>query len=279
LDRLAWRQDLLGTGALASVNEPLARAPGHESLDNEQVAEAFERVSAYPPMWLLRAYVVRKALALTTSGEAADLGCGGGRLAVDLARRCPKLRVTGIDRSTRMIELARARAAGAGLTSRTVFREADACSLPFIDGSVDLIVSSLSLHHWSRPLAALDGICRVLRRPDPLRGRLGGAFVLFDLRRDLALPSRLLLSFATHVVVPSVLRSIGEPLASSRAAYTPDEAIDLASRSRLTGWRVTSGPFWLTIEGRITSSACGVAAEVVPSRRPMRPAALAQGLD
>jgi ubiquinone/menaquinone biosynthesis C-methylase UbiE len=261
------------------MTERLPCAPGRESLDDEQVAEAFERVAASPQMWLLRSYVVRKALALTTSGEAADLGCGGGRLAVELARRCPRLRVTGIDRSARMIELARARAASSGLPSRTVFRQADVCSLPFINGSVDLVVSSLSLHHWSRPLAALDEICRVLRRPDPLRGRLGGAFVLFDLRRDLALPSRLLLSFATHVVVPRVLRSIGEPLASSEAAYTPDEAVDLATRSRLTGWRVSAGPLWLTIEGRIKGGACGVAAEVIPSGRPMRPAALAQGLD
>jgi hypothetical protein len=28
-----------------------------------------------------------------------------------------------------------------------------------------------------------------------------------------------------------------------------DEAATLAQASRLTGWRVTQGPFWLTLEG------------------------------
>ena len=55
--------------------------------------------------------------------------------------------------------------------------------------------------------------------------------------------------FATHVVVPPALRHIGEPLGSRNAAYTPDEAAGLLQTSRLTGWRVARGLFWLSIEG------------------------------
>jgi hypothetical protein len=49
--------------------------------------------------------------------------------------------------------------------------------------------------------------------------------------------------------VPAALRRVGEPLGSRNAAYTPDEAAALCQASRLTGWRVARGPFWLSIEG------------------------------
>ena len=81
------------------------------------------------------------------------------------------------------------------------------------------------------------------------RLRPGGAFLLFDLRRDLGPAPWLLFWFATHVVVPPALRHIGEPLGSRNAAYTPEEAAGLLQTSRLTGWRVARGPFWLSIEG------------------------------
>ena len=51
------------------------------------------------------------------------------------------------------------------------------------------------------------------------------------------------------VVVPAALRRVNEPLGSRDAAYTPQEAARLAEQSRLSGWRITRGPLWLTIEG------------------------------
>ncbi len=112
---------------------------------------------------------------------------------------------------------------------------------PFADQSVDLAVSTLSLHHWADPIPVLDEMARILRP--------GGAFVVFDLRRDMIPPFYLLIWFASRFVVPQALRGMGEPLGSRNAAYTPAEAAVLAQASRLTGWRVASGPFWLSIEG------------------------------
>lgn len=233
---------LAGAGLRRYAARPLGRVPSPEGLDDAEVARAFGRIAGMPQMYLLRAYVTGRALALQCSGEAADLGCGTGRLAVELAQRAPDLRVTGVDLSNPVLAEAVRIGARADLAHRVDFRTGDAACAPFPDGTLDLVVSTLSLHHWSDPVAVLDEVARILRP--------GGAFVLFDLRRDMIAPGWLVVWFASRFVVPDALRRINEPLASRDAAYTPEEAARLAQASRLTGWRVARGPIWLSIEGR-----------------------------
>ena len=219
-----------------------ARIPSPEGIEDPEIASGFNRVATWPQMRLLRRYVARRALALQAAGEAADLGCGPGDLVLLLARKATPLHIAGVDLSDEMLDEAARRAEAAGLGGRVQFKKGDVARIPFPDQSLDLVVSSLSLHHWSDPASVLDEIARVLKP--------GGAFLIFDLRRDLAPPFYLLLWFATHVVVPPALRRANEPLGSRNAAYTPVEATELACGSALHGWRVTSGPLWLTIEGR-----------------------------
>jgi ubiquinone/menaquinone biosynthesis C-methylase UbiE len=217
------------------------RVVSHEGIDDPAVVQAFNRVAALPQMRLLRAFVARRAVTMKRSGRAADLGCGPGHLVVKLAQAAPGLQVTGIDLSDAMLIEAEKHARRSGLEDRIGFKKGDAARIPFPDGSLDLVVSSLSLHHWSDPVGVLDEIGRVLRS--------GGAFLVFDLRRDMAAPFYLLLWFGTHWVMPGVLRRVNEPLASRDAAFTLREAAHLADQSRLAAWRVTHGPVWLTIEG------------------------------
>ncbi|MBC8264593.1 MAG: class I SAM-dependent methyltransferase [Anaerolineales bacterium] len=220
---------------------PRERIPSPESLDDPEVARAYGWVAKMPQMQLLRWFVAHRAVGMTGRGEAADLGCGPGQLVIELARRSPGLHVTGIDLSEEMIARGQDNARRAGVADRVSFRRGDAQQIPFPDASLDLVVSTLSLHHWSDPVAALDEIARVLRP--------GGSFLVFDLRRDMAAPFWLLLWFVTRVVAPAALRRVNEPLSSRDAAYTPQEAARLAEQSRLRGWRITCGPLWLTIEG------------------------------
>lgn len=219
----------------------LDRIPSQEGIEDLAAARAYGRIMRLPHVALLRKFVARRATALVNTGEAADLGCGPGYLAIEMARWAPDLHVTGVDLSDAMLTQAITNARVAGVAHQTDFRTADAAALPFPDGSLDLMVSTLSLHHWDDPKPILNEIARVLRP--------GGGFLIFDLRRDLGPAPWLLIWFATHVVVPPALRHIGEPLGSRNAAYTPDEAAALLQTSRLTGWRVTRGPFWLSIEG------------------------------
>ncbi|MGD8464510.1 MAG: class I SAM-dependent methyltransferase [Anaerolineae bacterium] len=220
---------------------PRERVVCHEGLDEPQVAQAFNRIATLPQMRLLRWFVARRAVAMTQAGQAVDLGSGPGHLVIKLAQAAPDLMVTGIDLSDEMLAEAERYARRSGLEDRITFKRGNVAQIPFPDSSLDLVVSTLSLHHWSDPVGVLDEIVRVLRP--------GGSFLVFDLRRDMTGPFYLLLWFVTRCVVPRALRQVNEPLGSRDAAFTPREATKLAAQSRLTGWRVTHGPLWLIIEG------------------------------
>ncbi|MGE0485630.1 MAG: methyltransferase domain-containing protein [Gammaproteobacteria bacterium] len=100
-----------------------------------------------------------------------DAGCGVGGAALDIARE-HGANVIGLTVSPRQVEIARARAASAGLDGRVRFEVADCANrLPLPDGSVDVVVSIEAACHFadkSRFLAE----CRRVLRPG---GRLVGS--------------------------------------------------------------------------------------------------------
>lgn len=95
-----------------------------------------------------------------------DVGSGTGALAVAALQRWPELRVTGIDPSGGMLDVARRTAAsdlpaaGAGRYETVV---ASAEELPFDAGAFDLAVSSFVLQLVPSRAAALREVRRVLR--------------------------------------------------------------------------------------------------------------------
>ena len=98
--------------------------------------------------------------------QILEVGCGPGHLSIRLDRH-HGLEVTGLDLDPAMIERARARAnthrAGTGDQRRPEFLVGDVAALAFPDRSFDLVVSTLSMHHWADPAAGLAEIGRVLR--------------------------------------------------------------------------------------------------------------------
>jgi ubiquinone/menaquinone biosynthesis C-methylase UbiE len=103
--------------------------------------------------------------AAPTGGLVLDAGCGSGRLAIEIAWRRRDLHVHGVDLEPGMVEVATERAKRERLTARVEFTVADLADLPLADDSVDLIVSTASLHHWSDVGAVIASLDRVLR-PD-----------------------------------------------------------------------------------------------------------------
>jgi demethylmenaquinone methyltransferase/2-methoxy-6-polyprenyl-1,4-benzoquinol methylase/phosphoethanolamine N-methyltransferase len=113
------------------------------------------------------------AVAAPAAGEhALDVGCGTGTLAVALKRRVGTGEVHGIDASPEMIAVARAKAAQARVA--VDFRVALVEALPFPAAGLDLVTSSLMLHHLPEDVKrrGLAHVRRVLRP--------GGRFVAVD---------------------------------------------------------------------------------------------------
>ena len=113
------------------------------------------------------------AAGLQDGAFVLDVGTGPGRVPLLIAERCPSLLVEGIDLSERMIARA-ARSTTGAESGHLTYRVADVTSLPYEDRSVDLVVSSLSLHHWTDVPGGLAEIRRVLRP--------GGRAWIYDVR-------------------------------------------------------------------------------------------------
>jgi SAM-dependent methyltransferase len=147
--------------------------------------------------------IAADAAAVVPAGaRVLEVGCGPGRLSIRLARR-HGLDVTGLDLDLAMIERARANAARqeVGDERTPSFVVGDVASMAFPDGSFDLAVSTLSMHHWADPAAGLAEIGRVLRP--------GGRALVWDLRPG-GVP------FHRHVPDP-VEHADGSPLRVVRA--------------------------------------------------------------
>lgn len=114
------------------------------------------------------------AAAAPAGAVVLDAGCGTGRLAVEIAARRPDLRVHGIDLERGMVHVATRRAEREGVADRVEFTVADLAELPLPNDSVDLIVSTASLHHWTDVGAAIASLGRVVR-PD-------GRMWIYDIR-------------------------------------------------------------------------------------------------
>ncbi len=86
---------LIAAGWQLYASRTRERSPSHESVDNPEVARAFNWVATMPQMRLLRWFVARRAANMAQRGEVVDLGCGPGHLVMELARQAPGLHVMG----------------------------------------------------------------------------------------------------------------------------------------------------------------------------------------
>ena len=107
---------------------------------------------------LLRA---RALVRLVPEGlRAVDVGTGTGVLALELAQL--GVRVVAVDRSSRMLDAARARMDAAGVAGIEL-RAGDASALPLADGEVDAAFAHMVLQYLAAPGEALREMARVVR--------------------------------------------------------------------------------------------------------------------
>jgi SAM-dependent methyltransferase len=92
-----------------------------------------------------------------------DVGCGPGSITRGLAERVPSGEVIGLDLSRETLEAARRDAAARGLANLR-YEEGSVYSLPFPDGSFDVVYAHQVLQHLRERGAALREMLRVVRR-------------------------------------------------------------------------------------------------------------------
>jgi ubiquinone/menaquinone biosynthesis C-methylase UbiE len=135
-----------------------------------------ERYDRTARRWLRRLYA-RVAADVAAAGlpdgsRVLDVGTGPGRVPLAIATAAPGLVVDGVDLADEMIDHARRLTAHLG--DRVSFAVADVAKLPYPDASFDLIVSTLSQHHWRDVDGGLGELVRVLRP--------GGQIWIYDIR-------------------------------------------------------------------------------------------------
>ena len=110
----------------------------------------------------LRKMTVDKAL-IKPGDLVLDVGCGTGEVTLLAKRRTREGKVYGIDPSPEMIAVARRKAANKNLDID--FRVGVIEALPFPDASLDVVTSSLMMHHLPQELKVrgLAEIYRVLK--------------------------------------------------------------------------------------------------------------------
>ena len=113
------------------------------------------------------------------NGNILDIGCGNGALAIESAKKYHEAFVTGIDYWGEMWdyskEMCERNADIEGVSGRVEFQKANAVSLPFKDGSFELVISNFVFHEaGSRDKKEV--LKEALRMVKP-----GGHFVFQDL--------------------------------------------------------------------------------------------------
>ena len=157
--------------------------------------------------------------------------------------RLGKFQVTGLDISRTMVEIATESAQRAGV--QVDFRHGDAAAMPFADQSFDLIICQAAFKNFPKPLAAINGMHRVLRP--------GGTAVIHDMTHE-----------ASGAAISEEVRGMHLPWLPSlmtrvslvglrRRAYTPAQFSQLAQHSAFLGCDIKTAGIGMAI--RMTKGA------------------------
>ncbi|OGO38932.1 MAG: hypothetical protein A2147_11045 [Chloroflexi bacterium RBG_16_57_8] len=238
---MTWIWILLTLTLLAAaylLTRPLriSRDPDREGIQDDDASVAYDRVSRWPVFTFGRYLVLRPLAGFQPQGLLLDVGCGPGHLTAAISRKFRGLNTIGLDISPKMASIARnnwPRPAYDNLD----FIIGDIKALPMPDDSADIIVSSLSLHHWVEPEKAIAEMHRVLKP--------GGRLLIFDLRRDSPRSIYYVFAVGQALFTPEAIRRTNGAVGSFWASYTAAELKAMLSATPFEKTAVRARPGWL----------------------------------
>lgn len=143
-----------------------------EVMDTAEAAEAYDAMEHGE---VDNAFVERVLALGAKNGHFLDVGTGPAQIPILLAQRCPEIRITAIDLSKEMLNIAKRHIAAAALTARITLEHVDAKALPYPDNTFDGLISNSIVHHIHDSLRALQEMSRVVKP--------GGLVLIRDLVR------------------------------------------------------------------------------------------------
>jgi demethylmenaquinone methyltransferase / 2-methoxy-6-polyprenyl-1,4-benzoquinol methylase len=209
----------------------------------DRIAGVYDRMNRAMTAGLDREWRERAAdrAELEPGDDALDVCCGTGDLALELRRRVgPEGRVVGCDFSEPMLELARGKADGLGL-SDVQFAWADALDLPHPDDSFDAVTVAFGVRNLADLPRGIAELARVLRP--------GGRLVILEITQPQRPPLSVFHALWFDHVVPLLGRLAGDSAAysylpQSVRSFPPPE--DLAELMHVAGlerirWTLLAG--------------------------------------
>lgn len=218
---------------------PAQRASHKEAIEPPELVARYSRFMSILPMQVARGFMGRYAVSGAMPWRILDVGCGPGWFPLELADLAREATVIGVDLSYPMARTAVAHGAAAR-KERVAFAQARGEVLPFADGTFDLVVSTLALHHLQDPVTTLEELRRVAGP--------AGRIVVFDTRRDIHPWLWTMFKVAQAPIDSLSLCENGEPSSSIAASYTPGEAQRLALQAGWERTRVRAVPGWIVLE-------------------------------
>jgi ubiquinone/menaquinone biosynthesis C-methylase UbiE len=200
-------------------------------------------IASLVPTWLPALDGVTDRLA--SGGKIADTGCGLGSSSVLMAQAFPQAQVSGSDYDPHSIDLARKRAADAGVTDRATFEVATAQT--FSGSDYDLVTTFDCLHDMGDPVAAAHHIRSALK-PDGT-WMIVEPFAGDDYTENLNPVGRVYYGFSSFLCVPNALsQSGGYALGAQAGEAAVRRVVTDAGFTRFR--RVSETPFNIVYEAR-----------------------------
>ena len=176
--------------------------------------------------WRTRALnAAGNALGTTAPKRILDVATGTGDVAFDLHRRYPEAKITGVDLSEGMLEIAREKLKKLDKSEENIiFMQGDSLDLKFGDNTFDLVTVAYGVRNFENLAKGLRELYRVLNP--------GGTICIIELSEPSSKTTRWLYRLYARTLIPAAGRLIS---GDSRAySYLPESIAAAPQRDNLT---------------------------------------------
>lgn len=149
-----------------------------------------------------------KMLAAYRPCTVLDAACGTGDLSLLIHKIVKPEKITGIDLSDGMLEVARRKRDEAGLQESIAFERQDCLALTFPDASCDAVTVAFGVRNFQQLRRGISEMYRVLRK--------GGVLMIIELSTPVRFPFDRLYRFYAGSIIPC----LGRLLTHDKQAYT-----------------------------------------------------------